>query len=86
MANKYPDTTHLKVGNTYKDVVHTAKIQGAHWTDAYKQTEIYETKPSNPSANDIDNPRGWAPINKAAVPNTYTSAKGGSKRLKHSPD
>jgi hypothetical protein len=41
---------------------------------------VWAVTDSKPSANDVDNPRGFAPINKAAVPNTYTSAKGGSKR------
>ncbi len=76
---KLSNITHLKQGNCYPDPIVTAKVQGTHFTDACKHTEIHETPDSKPSANDLDSPRGWAPINKMAVPNTYTR-QGGSKR------
>ena len=69
----------FEAGNCYPDPIATAKVQGTHFTDACKHTEIHDTPDSKPSANDLDSPREWAPINKAAVPNTYTR-QGGSKR------
>jgi len=75
-----PNIKHLKQGNHYPDPVHTGKIQGSGvWADAANEVKITQTPNSTPSKNDFDSPRGWAPINKAAVPNTYTK-QGGSKR------
>ena len=72
MMAKLPSITHLKQGNSYPDPIATAKVQGTHFTDASKHCEYYDTPDSKPSANDVDNPRGYAPINKAAKPNTFT--------------
>jgi len=56
------------------------RVQGSGvWADAANEVKITQTPNSTPSKNDFDSPRGWAPINKAAVPNTYTK-QGGSKR------
>ena len=76
---KLPNTAHLKVGNHYPDPVHTAKIQGTHFEGTASEVHITPTPDSKPSANDLDNPRGFASINPAAKPNTYTGP-GGSKR------
>jgi hypothetical protein len=61
------------------DPIAHAKATGQHFSDTSKHNEIHETPDSKPSANDLDSARGFAPINPAAKPNTYT-AKGGSKR------
>jgi hypothetical protein len=76
MAN---NIRHLKQGNSYPDPIATAKVQGTHFTDTSNHCDYHATPDSKPSANDVDHPRGFAPINKAALPNTYTR-QGGSKR------
>ena len=76
---KLPTTAHLKQGNCYPDPIHTAKVQGTHWSDSANKTTITETPDSKPKAHDGHGERGWAPINTAAKANTYTG-KSGSKR------
>ena len=73
------NTTHLKQGNCYPDPVPTAKVQETHWSHTANHVEISETKPSNPSANDVDNPKGWTFGSDVARKNSYTGP-GGSKR------
>jgi hypothetical protein len=66
-------------GKAIVDPIATAKATGQHFSDTTQHNEIHETPDSKPKANDGHGERGWAPINAAAKPNTYTS-KGGSKR------
>jgi hypothetical protein len=89
MANKpYQDTTHLKVGNTYKDVIRTAKVQGTGYTDTCKDCDVTPTPDSDPSGADgwlgddyvtDKGPRLWRPMDSVTARNTYTGP-GGSKR------
>jgi hypothetical protein len=86
MANKSThNTTHLKVGKAYPDPIAPAKATGKHFGGNRQHNEVHPTPDSRPSAadgiggkNSPDGGRGWAPINPAAAPNTYTG-KGGSK-------
>jgi hypothetical protein len=87
MANKQPNTQHLKQGKAYPDPIATAKATGTHFSDTTKHNRITPTPDSRPGAcdghlggdNSPDGRKGWAPINPAAAPNTFTG-KGGSKR------
>jgi hypothetical protein len=88
MANKNPNTTHLKVGKAHsKDPIASAKASGTHFSNTTNHNVIVPTRDSKPVASDgylggknsPDGARGWARINPAAAPNTYTG-KGGSKR------
>jgi hypothetical protein len=88
MANKsYPNIQHLKQGQTIPDPIHKAKLDGVHFSDTARHVTVTPTGDSKPGAcdgylagkNSPDGGKGWAPINDAAKPNTYTG-KGGSKR------
>ena len=76
---KLPNTAHLKQGNCYPDPIHTSKVQGTHWSDTANHVEISETKPSNPAANDVDNPKGWTFGSEVARTNSYTGSKGSQR-------
>lgn len=87
MVNTLLNTHHLKHGQTITDPVHKAKLDGTCWSDTSNYNKIMPTPNSKPGAcdgylgqkNSPDGRKGWAPINDAAKPNTYTG-KGGSKR------
>ena len=92
MANKTPNITHLKQGKAYPDPIATAKATGQHFRGTAKSVTITPTPDSKPGAcdgrlggdNTPDGRRGWAPINPAAAPNTYT-AKGAPSAAKQLP-
>jgi hypothetical protein len=52
MANKTPNTTHLKQGQTIPDPVHKAKLDGTHWSNTASKVTIIPTADSEPSAAD----------------------------------
>ena len=66
-------------GNIYPDPVHTAKVQGTHWSDSANHVEIHETPDSKPKASDAHGEKGWVFTNDTARKASYTG-KGGSKR------
>jgi hypothetical protein len=87
MANKHPNTTHLKVGKAHsRDPIASAKASGTHFANNTSYNRITPTPDSKPGKSDgylggknsPDGARGWAPINPAAAPNTHTG-KGGKR-------
>jgi len=88
MTNKPIKNAPIKPNKVYENPIATAKATGGHWSNSASHVEITPTPDSTPSANDgklggrntHDGRQGWAPINKAAAPNTYRGDKGDSKR------
>jgi hypothetical protein len=52
MANKAPNTQHLKQGQTLPDPIHKAKLDGVHYRGTAKHVEIHPTPDSKPGACD----------------------------------
>ena len=79
--------THPKVGKPQsRDPIASAKASGTHFSNTTNHNVVTPTPDSKSKAdgylggkNSPEGARGWAPINPAAAPNTYTG-KGGSKR------
>jgi len=85
MANKTPNIQHLKQGKAYPDPIATGKTN-SHFTTAANDNRITDTPDSKSKCdgylggkNSPDGARGWAPVNDAAKPNTWTG-NSGSKR------
>jgi hypothetical protein len=83
MANKNPDTTHLKVGKAYRDPIATAKATGTHFSNTTNHNVITPTPDSKPGKSDgylggknsPDGARGWAPMDAVTKRHTYTGEK-----------
>jgi hypothetical protein len=52
MANKQPNTQHLKQGRAYPDPIATAKATGTHFSGTTKHNVITQTPDSTSGAND----------------------------------
>jgi hypothetical protein len=77
VVNQMAAGQHLKQGRAYPDPIATAKATGTHFSGTTKHNVITPTPDGG--KNSSPDSKGWAPINPAAAPNTYTG-KGGSKR------
>jgi hypothetical protein len=86
MANKQPNTTHLKHGNFHPDPHATAKAQGSDYSGTAKHVERHDTpdssRPADGNLADALDDRGpvlHRPMDAVTKVNTYTSGSG-SKR------